>query len=207
MKMARKSKNNYIDNVRFTKEMTEHNNKCKEAEEAGLPPPKLSDYIGKCFYDIAYHMSFMPSFINYSFKSEMISDGLENCLLYYRNFNENTISKRTGKKSAGAFTYFSQIIYYAFLRRILHEKEEQYVKYKTMQQTGVLDNLSAEDVEAFGINKSKMYDNMHRFIADFEEKLEQKKNKKAIEAAGKEKPVKKSSKKPKGLDNFLDNPE
>ena len=81
-----------------------------EAREKGEEDPSATEYMGKCFLDIANGLSFRPNFINYTYKEEMISDGIENCLQYCSNFNPDA--------SKNPFSYFTQIIYYAFVRRI-----------------------------------------------------------------------------------------
>ena len=100
--------------------MIEWNNRCKEAKKNGKPTPQVTNYIGECFLKIANHLSYRPNFINYTYREEMISDGIENCLQYVHNFNP--------EKSDNPFAYFTQIIYYAFLRRIQKEKKQAHVK-------------------------------------------------------------------------------
>ena len=80
-------KNQYIDNKEFFQAMVEWKDKIKEAESMGEPRPPVTEYIGKCFLDIAEHLSFKPNFMNYPFKDEMIGDGIENCLMYAHNFD------------------------------------------------------------------------------------------------------------------------
>ena len=116
--------NNYIDNKEFLK----HIKRYKRNKKAGI-----SDYLGKCFLDIATHLSYKPNFINYTYKEEMISDGIENCLMYINNFDP--------KKSNNPFAYFTQIIYYAFLRRIQKEKKQSHVKNKIIENMTVDENL------------------------------------------------------------------
>lgn len=121
-----KSAKHYIDNEKFCKSMTEWKKKVEEYEESGEDKkPPLSDYIAECFLKIAEHLSHRPNFINYPFREDMIGDGVENCILYAHNFDP--------EKSSNPFSYFTQIIYYAFLRRIEKEKKQAYIKYKCMQ--------------------------------------------------------------------------
>ena len=96
-----------------------------EAESSGEPIPPVTEYIGECFWKIAEHLSYRPNFINYPFREEMIGDGIENCLMYAHNFDP--------EKSKNPFSYFTQIVYYAFLRRIEREKKQNYIKFKTIQ--------------------------------------------------------------------------
>ena len=117
-----KKKEHYVDNERFCEAMTEWKQLVIEAEAQDEPRPPISEYIGECFVKIAEHLSRKPNFINYPFRDEMIADGIENCLMYAHNFNP--------EKSKNPFSYFTQMIYYAFLRRIEKEKKQNYVKYK-----------------------------------------------------------------------------
>ena len=123
----RKKGEHYVDNKVFLQAMIEWKEKCDVAEEAGNQPPPVTNYIGECFLKIATHLSYRPNFINYTYKDEMISDGIENCLQYASNFNP--------EKSKNPFAYFTQIIYYAFLRRIQKEKKQTHVKNKVIEKT------------------------------------------------------------------------
>ena len=119
--MSKKSKSvHYVDNKKFLAAMIVFKEKCKVAEEGGDDRPPVSNYIGECFLKIATHLSFRPNFINYTYRDEMISDGIENCLQYVKNFNP--------EKSSNPFAYFTQIIYYAFIRRIQKEKKQTHVR-------------------------------------------------------------------------------
>jgi hypothetical protein len=117
-----KKKNHYIDNVEFYKAIKEWKDLVVECQELGEKIPPVTDYIGECFLKIAEHLSYRPNFINYPYREEMISDGVENCLTYAHNFDP--------EKSKNPFSYYTQIIYYAFLRRIEREKKQSYIKYK-----------------------------------------------------------------------------
>ena len=127
----------------------------------------ISEYLGECFMKIAQRLSFRPNFINYAFKDDMISDGIENCIQYIKNFNP--------EKSSNPFAYFTQIIYYAFIRRIQKEKKQLYIKYKTMESTPSLSEnveLSANDSDK-GYNQETLNTdqkaNMYNFIKNFED--------------------------------------
>ena len=115
----------YVDNKEFLKALVERREKIKEAKNLGKPKPQVSNYIGECILKIANHLSYKPNFINYSYREEMISDGIENCLQYIDNFDP--------EKSNNPFAYFTQIIYYAFLRRITKEKKQTYIRGKLIQ--------------------------------------------------------------------------
>ena len=124
--MDKKSKgSHYVNNKEFLKAMIEWRERCAEAENIGEPQPPVTNYIGECFLKIATHLSYRPNFINYTYRDEMISDGIENCLQYVKNFNP--------EKSQNPFAYFTQIIYYAFLRRITKEKKQTHVRNKIIE--------------------------------------------------------------------------
>ena len=164
--LAKPKSIHYIDNEKFLKEMVIYKRELDEAKSKDELPPMISEYLGDCFMKIAQRLSFRPNFINYAFKDEMISDGIENCVKYIKNFNP--------EKSYNPFAYFTQIIYYAFIRRIQKEKKQLYIKYKTMESSPSL----SENVEV-SANDSKGYTqetmnadqkaNMYDFIKNFED--------------------------------------
>ena len=174
--MARK-KQHYVDNEKFLEVMSEYRNAYLESRENGEEQkPMIPDYAGECFLKIAERLSHRPNFINYAFREEMVSDGIENCVMYASNFNP--------EKSSNPFAYFTQITYYAFLRRIEKEKKQLYIKYKTMDEYSTLEENS--DMEGMGSDagavssgasplsadkRASIYD----FIHTFEEKKRQKK--------------------------------
>ena len=120
----KKQPKHYVDNTLFLEAMVEWKKRVREAEDCGEKQPPVTDYIAECFIKIAEHLSYRPNFMNYPFRDEMVGDGIENCILYAHNFNP--------RKSKNPFSYFTQIIYYAFLRRIEKEKKQAYIKYKIM---------------------------------------------------------------------------
>ena len=124
--MARKKGVHYVDNAKFLQAMKDWKEQCKDADEAGDEIPRISDYIGECFLKIANGLSYRPNFINYTYRQEMISDGIENCLQYIHNFNP--------EKSNNPFAYFTQIIYYAFIRIIQKEKKQAHVKHRMIEK-------------------------------------------------------------------------
>ena len=162
----------YVNNADFLAAIVEMRAKNKEAEEKGLPKPIVSNYIGECILKIATHLSYKPNFINYSYRDDMILDGVENCIQYIDNFNPD--------KSNNPFAYFTQIIYYAFLRRIQKEKKQLYVKYKATEQFGILDEHEMLGYEEATGRQFEMYDNISEFIENFEETKKKKKEEKAI---------------------------
>ena len=120
--MPRKRSDHYVNNKELLEAMVVYRNKCAIAKEKGLEPPLISNYLGDCFLKIATHLSYKPNFVNYMFREDMIGDGIENCVQYIHNFNP--------EKSTNPFAYFTQIIYYAFLRRIQKEKKQLEIKTK-----------------------------------------------------------------------------
>ena len=124
--ITKKKKEHYVDNKLFLEEMKKYHKKVVSARKRGHRDPKISDYIGECFLKIANHLSYRPNFINYTYKEDMISDGIENCLQYVANFDP--------EKSNNPFAYFTQIIYYAFIRRIQKEKKQTVSKPKKVSR-------------------------------------------------------------------------
>ena len=124
----RKSTAHYVDNKVFLQAMKDWKEKCEEAEQMGEEKPRVSNYIGECFLKIANGLSHKPNFMNYTFKDDMVSEGIENCLQYIHNFNPD--------KSRNPFAYFTQIVYFAFLRRIAKEKRQMDIKEKIIEKSG-----------------------------------------------------------------------
>ena len=116
----------YIDNAKFLQEIVAYKKAVKTAANEEKPKPGVSNYIGQCFLDIANNLAKKPNFANYAFKDEMIGDGIENCIQYVENFDP--------KKSSNPFAFFTQIIFYAFLRRIQREKKQLYVKMRCFEE-------------------------------------------------------------------------
>lgn len=116
----------YVNNPDFLAAIKEYKSMVRDAEESGEPKPQIPNYIGECILKIANHLSYKPNFINYTYREEMISDGIENCLMYFDNFDP--------AKSSNPFAYFTQIIYYAFIRRIQKEKKQTLIKGKIIME-------------------------------------------------------------------------
>ena len=126
--MSPKRKQHYVDNKKFLAEITKYRQDVEEAKRLDKPKPRITHYLAECFLKIATHLSYRPNFINYMFKEDMISDGVENCVQYIDNFNP--------EKSKNPFAYFTQIIYYAFLRRIAKEKRQMDIRDKIIEKSG-----------------------------------------------------------------------
>ena len=173
--MPRK-KQHYVDNEKFLEVMGDYREKFLEAKDNDTERPKLPEYAGECFLKIAERLSHRPNFINYAFREEMVSDGIENCVMYAGNFNP--------EKSTNPFAYFTQIIYFAFLRRIEKEKKQLYIKYKTMEEYSSLEDhvdmgeMSSEDSMAVSAGASPLTADKRVSIQEFIHAFEEKKRKK-----------------------------
>lgn len=140
----------YVNNADLLAELIKYRKQVEEAKEAGLPKPIVSNYIGECLLKIATHLSYKPNFINYSYREDMILDGVENCIQYIDNFDPS--------KSKNPFSYFTQIIWYAFLRRIAKEKKQSYIKGKLIQDM---------PYEAFELQEQDEGGEFHNAYLDF----------------------------------------
>lgn len=116
----------YVNNPDFLQALKDYKVAVAAATAAGQERPQLSNYVGECILKIANHLSYKPNFINYTYREEMISDGVENCLMYLDNFDP--------EKGSNPFAYFTQIIYYAFIRRIQKEKKQTLIKGKLIME-------------------------------------------------------------------------
>jgi len=178
----RKKTIHYVDNAKFLEAMIEYKREYNQSKENGTDLPMISEYLGSVFLKIAQRLSFRPNFINYAFKNDMISDGIENCLHYIHNFNP--------EKSTNPFAYFTQIIYFAFLRRIEKEKKQLYIKYKTMEEYSSLEDhvdmgeMGQSETQAVSSGASPLTvdkrASIQEFIFAFEEKKRKKKKLKPV---------------------------
>ena len=136
----RKRSEHYVNNKEFLEAICEYKRKVKVAAENGEPKPRITNYLGECFLKIATHLSYKPNFVNYMFREDMICDGIENCVQYIHNFNP--------EKSSNPFAYFTQIIHYAFLRRIQKEKKQMEIRSKIIERSGY-DSVFTVDGDGF----------------------------------------------------------
>ena len=170
--MPRK-KQHYVDNEKFLIVMRDYRENYLKSKDDETTPPQIPDYAGECFLKIAERLSHRPNFINYAFREEMVSDGIENCVMYASNFNP--------EKSTNPFAYFTQIIYYAFLRRIEKEKKQLYIKYKTMDEFSSLEDnsdmvaMSAKESASVVSGATPMTADKRASIYDFIHAFEEKK--------------------------------
>ncbi len=131
-----KKKVHYVNNKEFLAAIVERKKLLKEAEETDSAPPQVTNYLGECILKIANHLSYRPNFINYTYRDEMISDGIENCLQYMSNFDP--------EKSKNPFAYFTQIIYFAFVRRITKEKKQSKIKDKLLKSSNIEELITTQ---------------------------------------------------------------
>jgi len=136
MSTKAKQKPHYVDNKLFSLSVVEYVEECNKAKEAGTDVPKVTDYIATCFMKISEGLSHRPNFVRYTYREEMVMDGVENCLRAINNYNIETAT-RTGKPNA--FSYFTQICFFAFIRRITKEKKQQDIKFKFIEKMGIDD--------------------------------------------------------------------
>ena len=134
-----KKKAHYINNKEFSLAVVEYVTTVNEATKAGKPAPVVTDYVAKCFLKISEGLSHRPNFVRYTYREEMVMDAVENCLRAVRNYKIETAT-RTGKPNA--FSYFTQICYFAFIRRIAKEKKQQDIKFRFIEKMGIDDFVS-----------------------------------------------------------------
>ena len=140
--MPKKKSEHYVNNKQLLEALIVYREKVAHAKENDLPKPRITNYLGECFLKIATHLSYKPNFVNYMFRDDMISDGIENCVQYIHNFDP--------EKSRNPFAYFTQIIHYAFLRRIQKEKKQLEIKTKIIERTGFDEVMMVDDTALAG---------------------------------------------------------
>jgi hypothetical protein len=161
--MAR-AKNNYVNNKTLYEEMVKFKQKTKEAEAAGRQLPQVPNYVGQCFLMICNRLSTKPNFMNYSYRDEMISDAIENCVSAAHSFDP--------EKSSNPFAYFTQIAWNAFIRRIHKEKKQSYIKHKNFENSGIMDELYDQQYAESGSHiQVKHNEYSDEIIRNFENKL------------------------------------
>ena len=135
--MPKKKTEHYVNNKELLQALIVYRAELEETKKNGLPKPRVTNYLGECFFKIATRLSYKPNFVNYMFREDMISDGIENCVEYIHNFDP--------AKSSNPFAYFTQIIHYAFLRRIQKEKKQLEIKAKIIERTGFDEVMMVDD--------------------------------------------------------------
>lgn len=163
----------YVDNKKLYQAIVEYRKIVREKEAQGLEKPPIPSYIGHCMLMIAQRLSLKPNFANYSYREEMISDGIENCVCYFDNYDPDRYDN--------PFAYFTQIIYFAFLRRIQKEKKQLYIKHKTLENSFIMNELveqgEHDDGEFTPVYIDLENENMNEFIRTFEDNLDKKRKK------------------------------
>tara|TARA_Y100001970_G_scaffold166072_1_gene203091 strand:+ start:586 stop:1062 length:477 start_codon:yes stop_codon:yes gene_type:complete len=140
--MPKKKSEHYVNNKELLEALIVYREKVAYAKENDLVKPRITNYLGECFLKIATHLSYKPNFVNYMFRDDMISDGIENCVQYIHNFDP--------EKSRNPFAYFTQIIHYAFLRRIQKEKKQLDIKTKIIERSGFDEVMMVDDTALSG---------------------------------------------------------
>lgn len=171
----------YVDNKHLFAVIVEYKQAVAQAEADNKPKPMIPNYVGECILLIAKRLSTKPNFVNYSYRDEMISDGIENCISYFDNFDP--------EKSTNPFAYFTQIIYFAFLRRIQKEKKQTYIKHKTAENSMLFNELVEQGEDGEFVFNPQDFDteNVSDFVKAFEVNIDKKKVKRK-----------------KGLDKFIE---
>lgn len=181
-----KEKPHYVNNAEFSQSVVEYVQKVRIAKEKQKPLPIVPDYIAQCFLRIAEGLSHKSNFIRYTYREEMVMDAVENCLRAVENYNIDKAT-RTGKPNA--FAYFTQISWYAFLRRIAKEKKQQDIKFKYLAQSGIDDFVDMGDVDGQAeavtghfidvlkdrIDKVKIHDTQIKTFSDSQKKKKRRK--------------------------------
>ena len=179
-----KDSEHYVNNKEFSVAIVEYMTEVNEAITNGIEPPKVTDYIAESFLKISEGLSRRPNFIRYTYRDEMVMDGVENCLRAIRNYN---VDAATRSGNANPFSYFTQICFYAFLRRIEKEKKQFDVKMRYIERVGFSDLVSM-GMEAGAAREAQAYvDTLRQRIDVIKDKDEK------IKTFAKEEKVKKKS--------------
>ena len=182
-KLKPKQKPHYVNNKQFSQSVVDYVTSVNEARKKLVEEPIITEYIGSCFLKIAEGLSHKANFVGYSYREEMVMDGVENCIKAIMNYD---IKKATRTGLPNAFAYFTQIVYYAFLRRIAKEKKQQDIKEKFMDFAGASEFMDIGDhPDPTGIvdrvrYKSQKIRERDNAIKEFGKELKKKKSKKKI---------------------------
>lgn len=182
--MSEKKKSiHYVNNKEFYAAMVKYKAACAEAEAAGKEYPRIPNYLGECIYKIANRLAYRPNFINYSYRDDMVADGIESAITNIRSFNT--------EKYDNPFAYFTQIIYNAFIQRIQKEKKQQYIKYKSLEQTLISNDQHVfQDSDDRVVSGTGYNDAAIHVISSFENTIAKKREM--------------TKKKKKGIENFIE---
>lgn len=181
--MKPKEKPHYVNNRQFSESVVEYCTNLKEAREKKVPLPIVTDYIAGCFLKIAEGLSHKSNFVRYTYREEMVMDAVENCLKAIENYD---IEAATRSGNPNAFAYFTQISWYAFLRRIQKEKKQQDIKLKYIFESDVSEfieeslNNNQEDYvsQSFVDHLKHRIDTVKESDAQFKEYIKEEKQRK-----------------------------
>ena len=193
--MKPKQKPHYVNNKEFSQAVVDYVKIVNQAEADGKQLPVVPDYIAQCFLKIAQGLSHKANFIRYTYREEMVMDAVENCLKAITNYNIDAAT-RTGNPNA--FAYFTQICYYAFLRRLAKEKKQQDIKFKYIEKAGVEDFIFSADTDAAADSATRA------FVDQLRDRISVvKQNDATLKEFAKEEKKKTKTEKPKGLELFM----
>ena len=194
--MKPKQKPHYVNNKQFSQAVVDYVKTVKAAEDANEQLPVVPDYIAQCFLKIAQGLSHKANFIRYTYREEMVMDAVENCLKAITNYN---IDAQTRTGNPNAFAYFTQICYYAFLRRLAKEKKQQDIKFKYIEKAGIEDFVFQMDGEGTAADSQT-----RAFVDQLKDRISVvRQNDATLKEFAKEEKKKSKPSKPKALELFM----
>lgn len=194
--MKPKQKPHYVNNKQFSQAVVDYVKTVKAAEAASKQLPVVPDYIAQCFLKIAQGLSHKANFIRYTYREEMVMDAVENCLKAITNYN---IDAQTRTGNPNAFAYFTQICYYAFLRRLAKEKKQQDIKFKYIEKAGIEDFVFQLDGEGTAADSQT-----RAFVDQLKDRISVvRHNDATLKEFAKEEKKKSKPSKPKALELFM----
>tara|TARA_B100000927_G_C16458858_1_gene467012 strand:+ start:969 stop:1559 length:591 start_codon:yes stop_codon:yes gene_type:complete len=194
--MKPKQKPHYVNNKQFSQSVVDYVKTVKAAEAEGKQLPVVPDYIAQCFLKIAQGLSHKANFIRYTYREEMVMDAVENCLKAITNYN---IDAQTRTGNPNAFAYFTQICYYAFLRRLAKEKKQQDIKFKYIEKAGIEDFVTQLDGEGTAADSTT-----RAFVDQLKDRISVvRHNDATLKEFAKEEKKKSKPSKPKALELFM----
>lgn len=169
-----KKPRNYVNNKTLYGVIIHYKNDLKESIKNGVDKPIVPNYIGECIILICNNLAKKPNFSGYTYKQDMISDGIMDCIAAVDNFDPD--------KTNNPFAYFTQIAWNAFIRRIHKEKKQTYIKHKNYENNVLLLDVYEEITHSVHL-KANEYSS--EIVRSYEEKLT--KVKKPVKLVGLEK--------------------
>ena len=167
MAVSRRAPEHYVNNKEFSQAVVDYVKRVEEAEAAGEPRPDVTNYIAECFMKIAEGLARKPNFNRYTYRDEMVMDAVENCLKAITNYNIETAT-RTGNPNA--FAYFTQISYYAFLRRLSKEQRQADIRHKFIEDGGLEDFIGETGDQTIDSKNRSYVDQLRSRIDDVHDK-------------------------------------